>query len=206
MRTVSLLVGLGALAATVAFGVARIEAQQSTLMDFCPAQHSSTDCSTAAAMFVSLGKFTDDQIITYVSAIADAARSSSAARGCKDTAAGLAILAGAIKNEATRSLVQQVADSLCASRHGFGTQLSSVEVQPWPAGADTGTPNHQDKPAPVTTSPPVDSSSGSSGQTSSGASGNTSSGASGNTSSGASGNTSSGASGGTSGLGVVTSN
>ena len=211
MKTAILLIGLGAMAATVSFGVAQIEAQQTTLLNFCPPQ-AATDCSTAAAMLVAVGKPTDDQIVAYVNAIADAAgQHPLRGKACKDTADGLGILAAAIDKEATRSLVEQVAASLCQGHAGFFGGGDSGDVKPWPTGADTSTKNQN--PAPdvlVASSSSSGQSSGSSGQTSSGASGNTSSGASGNTSggasgtsgqtsSGASGNTSSGASGNTSG-------
>jgi hypothetical protein len=196
MKVAAYLLGLGVLAGGVSFGVAGLEAQQSTLMNFCPAKPGSVSCSTAAVMLVSAGDPSDDQLVAYITAIAGASRSS---RGCPDTSAGLQALVSALDSEATRGLAQQVVERLCGVHAGttgsdpvgdqnalnalvFGKSMSSKT----PAASSSGASSSSGQ------------SSGSSGQTSSGASGNTSSGASGNTSGGASGQTSSGASGNTS--------
>ena len=113
MRIAAYLLGLGVLAAGVSFGVSGLQAQQSTLMNFCPAKPGSTSCSAAATMLVSAGNPSDDELIAYITAIADAQRNS---RGCGDTAAGLAALVGAIDSEATRGLAQQLVDRLCGVR------------------------------------------------------------------------------------------
>lgn len=113
MKIAAYLLGLGVLAAGVSFGVSGLQAQQSTLMNFCPAKPGSTSCSAAATMLVSAGNPSDDELIAYITAIADAQRNS---RGCGDTAAGLAALVGAIDSEATRGLAQQLVDRLCGVR------------------------------------------------------------------------------------------
>lgn len=110
MKVAAYLLGLGVLAAGISFGAAGLQAQQSTLMNFCPAKPGSSSCSAAAAMLVSAGNPSDDELIAYITAIADAQRNS---RGCGDTAAGLAALVGAIDKEATRGLAQQLVDRLC---------------------------------------------------------------------------------------------
>ena len=113
MKIAAYLLGLGVLAAGVSFGVSGLQAQQSTLMNFCPAKPGSTSCSAAATMLVSAGNPSDDELIAYITAIADAQRNS---RGCGDTAAGLTALVGAIDAEATRGLAQQLVDRLCGVR------------------------------------------------------------------------------------------
>src|SRR5690242_14905733 len=105
MKIAVYLLGLGIAAATVSYGAASLQAQQSTLMDFCPASSTPGTCSGAAAMLVAEGHPSDDQLISYITAIAGMKLKSG---GCADTAAGLSALAGAIDNAATRTLAQQV--------------------------------------------------------------------------------------------------
>jgi len=201
MKIAAYLLGLGVLAAGVSFGAAGLQAQQSTLMNFCPAKPGSTSCSAAATMLVSAGNPSDDELIAYITAIADAQRSS---RGCGDTAAGLTALVGAIDGEATRGLAQQLVDRLCGVRTaatggGSDNGLDPDTLHDIVYGVDKGTS------LPTPTTPAgchVDQTSGgtsgSSGQTS-GSSGESSSGASSGTSGQTSGGTSGQTSGGTSG-------
>jgi len=195
MKIAAYLLGLGVLAAGVSFGVSGLQAQQSTLMNFCPAKPGSTSCSAAATMLVSAGNPSDDELIAYITAIADAQRSS---RGCGDTAAGLTALVGAIDSEATRGLAQQLVDRLCGVRTaatggaGGGTGLDEKALHDIVFGTDKGT--SPAGPAALTCQVIQTSggtSSGSSGESSSGSSGTsgqTSGGTSGQTSGGTSGN------------------
>ena len=210
MKIAAYLLGLGMLAAGVSFGVSGLQAQQSTLMNFCPAKPGSTSCSAAATMLVSAGNPSDDELIAYITAIADAQRNS---RGCGDTAAGLAALVGAIDSESTRGLAQQLVDQLCGVRTaatggGGDSGLDPDTLHDIVYGVDKGT--SPSGPTPLTACQIFQQSSGgtsgnpcggSSGQTSGGTSGNTSGGTSGQTSGGTSGTSgqSSGTSGQTSG-------
>lgn len=202
MKIAAYLLGLGVLAAGVSFGVSGLQAQQSTLMNFCPAKPGSTSCSAAATMLVSAGNPSDDELIAYITAIADAQRNS---RGCGDTAAGLAALVGAIDSEATRGLAQQLVDRLCGVRTAaaggaggdggldekalhdivYGTDKGS---NPSSSAAHTCTVQQTSGGTSSGSSGSSGQSSGTSGQTSGGTSGETSGGTSGETSGGSSGN------------------
>ena len=168
MKIAAYLLGLGVLAAGVSFGVSGLQAQQSTLMNFCPAKPGSTSCSAAATMLVSAGKPSDDELVAYITAIAGAQRSS---RGCGDTAAGLAALAGAIDDKATRGLAQEVVDRLCgvhtAAAAGTNSGIDPGELHNIIFGTDKGTspPVQTGSEASCT---PSASSSGTSGESSSG--------------------------------------
>jgi hypothetical protein len=166
MKIAAYLLGLGVLAAGVSFGVSGLQAQQSTLMNFCPAKAGSTSCSAAATMLVSAGNPSDDELIAYITAIADGQRNS---RGCGDTEAGLAALVGAIDSEATRGLAQQLVDRLCgirtaATKGGDGdTGLDEKALHDIVFGIDKGS----NAPAPTTpTCHVVQTSGGTSGGTS----------------------------------------
>jgi hypothetical protein len=175
MKLAAYLLGLGVLAAGVSFGVSGIEAQQSTLMNFCPAKPGATSCSAAATMLVSAGNPSDDELIAYITAIADAQNNS---RGCGDTQLGLTALVGAIDNETTRGLAQQLVDRLCGVRTaaagaggaGDGNGLEEKALHDIVFGTDKGT----NPPAPAPRTGSCYGSSGSSGQTSGGTSGGTS--------------------------------
>ncbi len=189
MKVAAYLLGLGVLAGGISFGAAGLQAQQSTLMNFCPARPGSTSCSAAATMLVSAGNPSDDELIAYITAIADAQRNS---RGCGDTAAGLSALVGAIDSEATKGLAQQLVDRLCgvtrtADTGGGGDGgVDEKTLHDIVFGTDKGS-----SPPPTTLG---SSSSGSSGL-SSGSSGQSSSGSTGSSSSGSTGSSSSGSSG-----------
>ena len=199
MKIAAYLLGLGVLAAGVSFGVSGLEAQQSTLMNFCPAKPGATSCSAAATMLVSAGNPSDDELIAYITAIADAQRNS---RGCGDTQLGLTALVGAIDNETSRGLAQQLVDRLCgvrtAAAGGAGADggLDEKTLHDIVYGTDKGTTPPAGPAAPtcqvIQTS--GGTSSGSSGESSSGTSGT-----SGQSSGGTSGQTSGGTSGGTGG-------
>ncbi|HVY51812.1 MAG TPA: hypothetical protein VHA07_09680, partial [Devosia sp.] len=186
MKVAVYLVGLGIAAAAVSFGAAGLMAQQSTLMDFCPAASTPGTCSAAATMLVAEGNPGDDELITYIAAVAGSRVRSA---GCADTAAGLSVLAGAIDSEAARALAQQVVAKLCGPGSG-SAGMAEIGIFITPGSSAT---NMQQGAAPHGASCPESSgnpcsSSGSSGQTSGGTSGNTSGSTSGdNTSGGTSG-------------------
>jgi hypothetical protein len=170
-----------------AFGISRLEAQPNSLLDFCPASHgNTTDCATAARMFLDFTKPSDDTLIEDVNAIADAARSGKFRHNtCGDAAAAIELLAGAIKDQSTRDLALNLGAALCGGTRNAaaGPHIPDpTNLAPTSPGGNAGTSGQNGASGGTS-----GSTSGTSGQTSSsgGASGGTSS------SSGTSGQTSS---------------
>ena len=126
-----------AIAATI--WIAPLGAQTGSLGAFCPDSGSSPRCSAAVALYLG-GKPSDSDIIATINAIADGTRARRlSAASCADLRAGFELMAGAVKDVGSATLIRTLADALCP---GSGGTPPARQLHRW-------NPRHPARPAPA---------------------------------------------------------